>query len=411
MNKVITINLNGRAYQLEEEAYVSLRSYLDIAVSKLAENPDKKEIIADLEQAIAEKCDKYLNRHKNVVKATEVDQVIKEMGPVEDASEPAEGAKAAGSADGSADGSATGDAKKDQPKSDGTATPKRLYRIHEGSFIAGVCTGLAKYFNVDVAIVRVIFVILGFITHGGAILLYFLMVIFIPNANTGEERAAAEGRPFNAQELINRAKAGYKDFYTYSQREWRKHQREQRKQARHHGHAWQDWNWNWAGWNQDADAKAKAKAAEYPKHPQTPPATPHYPWVYYSGQFLGIVTAILTLLWIVAIIELVSTGIVYGFIVPASIPLWISLLVLIVVYNVVIYPLKRIEWLADRSVGHQDYYDDGWFGFMQGVMWFGLFALCFWLLYKYVPVTHPTFDKVITAWHNSIQTIQNAVRK
>ena len=79
MQKVITINLNGNAYQLEETAYALLRAYLDRAELQLKDNPDKAEIISDLEQAIADKCRKFLGGHKSVVSATEIDQIIKEM--------------------------------------------------------------------------------------------------------------------------------------------------------------------------------------------------------------------------------------------------------------------------------------------------------------------------------------------
>ena len=51
MNKVVTIDLNGRAYQLEESGFDALRAYLDDAEVRLADDPGKAEIIADLEQA------------------------------------------------------------------------------------------------------------------------------------------------------------------------------------------------------------------------------------------------------------------------------------------------------------------------------------------------------------------------
>ena len=38
MQKVITINLNGRAYQLEEAAYEALRTYLNLAEVRLEDN-------------------------------------------------------------------------------------------------------------------------------------------------------------------------------------------------------------------------------------------------------------------------------------------------------------------------------------------------------------------------------------
>ena len=50
MNKVISIHLRGHAYQLEEPGYNRLRAYLDEAASRLASDPDRAEIIDDLEE-------------------------------------------------------------------------------------------------------------------------------------------------------------------------------------------------------------------------------------------------------------------------------------------------------------------------------------------------------------------------
>ena len=56
MHKVVTINLNGQAYQFDEDAYERIRAYLGRAEAQLHDNPDRAEILADLEQAIADKC-------------------------------------------------------------------------------------------------------------------------------------------------------------------------------------------------------------------------------------------------------------------------------------------------------------------------------------------------------------------
>ena len=87
MNKVITINLNGNAYQVEERGYELLCEYLDGAESQLKDNPDRAEILLDLERAIAEKCRRQLNPHKSVVTTAEIDQILAEMGPVEGGAE------------------------------------------------------------------------------------------------------------------------------------------------------------------------------------------------------------------------------------------------------------------------------------------------------------------------------------
>src|SRR4051812_29644461 len=83
MNKVITINLNGNAYQLEERGYELLCGYLDAAAAQLKDNPDRAEIISDLEQAIADKCRNFLGPQKTIVTAAEIEQIIQAMGPVD----------------------------------------------------------------------------------------------------------------------------------------------------------------------------------------------------------------------------------------------------------------------------------------------------------------------------------------
>ena len=59
-------------------------------------------------------------------------------------------------------------------------THKKLYRMPQGEMIAGVCNGLAAYFDVDVTLVRVVFVVLLFISHGAMILGYFILMLVMP---------------------------------------------------------------------------------------------------------------------------------------------------------------------------------------------------------------------------------------
>lgn len=61
MRPVITVSLNGNACQLEQGGYEALQAYLATAETDLAGSPDREEILADLEQALAEKCGRYLS--------------------------------------------------------------------------------------------------------------------------------------------------------------------------------------------------------------------------------------------------------------------------------------------------------------------------------------------------------------
>ncbi len=67
MQKVITINLNGNSYQLDELGYEALRAYLEHAEAQLGGNPDASEILRDVEQSVAEKCQRLLGPGKTVV--------------------------------------------------------------------------------------------------------------------------------------------------------------------------------------------------------------------------------------------------------------------------------------------------------------------------------------------------------
>lgn len=57
---------------------------------------------------------------------------------------------------------------------------KKLYRSERNRMIAGVCGGLAEYFDVDPVIVRLLWVVFSFFV-GSGIILYILACIIIPN--------------------------------------------------------------------------------------------------------------------------------------------------------------------------------------------------------------------------------------
>ncbi|MBT3173241.1 MAG: PspC domain-containing protein [Lentimicrobiaceae bacterium] len=59
-------------------------------------------------------------------------------------------------------------------------TSKKLYRVKDKEVFGGVCAGLAEYFNIDVVLVRVIFVLLA-LFGGGGVLIYIILWIAVPN--------------------------------------------------------------------------------------------------------------------------------------------------------------------------------------------------------------------------------------
>jgi phage shock protein PspC (stress-responsive transcriptional regulator) len=163
MKRVITASLNRNAYQFEEDAYARLEAWLAEASARLAGDPDRTEILADLEQAIADQCTQRLRPHQQVVTLEELQPALDHVGRVET---PDVGAAAAPEA----------------PASAGAASPLKLEQISQGAWISGVCLGLARYSGLDPTLVRALAVVLLFITGGGMILLYAVMMLMIPFA-------------------------------------------------------------------------------------------------------------------------------------------------------------------------------------------------------------------------------------
>ena len=59
---------------------------------------------------------------------------------------------------------------------------KRLYRSVNDVMLAGVCSGLAEYANIDPTLVRLLFVLAFFATGPGIFIAYLIMMFVVPPA-------------------------------------------------------------------------------------------------------------------------------------------------------------------------------------------------------------------------------------
>ncbi len=57
---------------------------------------------------------------------------------------------------------------------------KRLYRSQNDRIIAGVASGFAEYFDMDPAIMRIIFILVILASGGGGLLAYIILIFIIP---------------------------------------------------------------------------------------------------------------------------------------------------------------------------------------------------------------------------------------
>lgn len=57
---------------------------------------------------------------------------------------------------------------------------KKMERPRTGRLMAGVCAAIANYANLDVTVVRVIYTLLTIFTAFSGIIVYFILVLLIP---------------------------------------------------------------------------------------------------------------------------------------------------------------------------------------------------------------------------------------
>ncbi|SRR5579871_140759 len=387
MRRVITASLNGNAYQIEDDAYQVLAAYLENGARALANNPDKAEIIADLEQAIADKCARYLSPHKTVIAREEIDQVLREMGPVEGGEPAAAPAGAAAGAE-SAAGAAPGPGP--------AATSRRLYQISEGAIVSGLCNGLAAYLNADVTVVRVLFVIAVFLSGGLALFAYLVLMFVVPYAKTSEEHAAARGVPLNARVLVERAKAKAAEFTNGD--DWKKSRAEWKDEWRRTRAEWKaEWRRTRAEWRQQRRAPLAS-----PPPPSAGPAPVPYAAHVLMGlvlAVLGIVLAVFTIGWVIALVSLVTTHAIFGWALPHGVPFWLAIVVLIVVYQMVAWPIRALRHAGYR--GGDGFHGPGVAAF-DGIAGLAILGVLAWYGYHHVPAIHDLFDHISRLWDSTL---------
>jgi phage shock protein C len=60
--------------------------------------------------------------------------------------------------------------------------PRNMYRSRNQRMLAGVCGGLAEYFNVDATLIRVLFLVLA-VFGGSGLVIYVVMWLIVPDVS------------------------------------------------------------------------------------------------------------------------------------------------------------------------------------------------------------------------------------
>jgi phage shock protein PspC (stress-responsive transcriptional regulator) len=194
MKKVVTINIAGRSFYIDEDAFARLDQYLKKLEVWSREKEGGQEMLSDIEGRIRELFEEKIDPSTGVISIDLVKEIINTMGQPEDFAEEGEGS-----------GDATGE------ETSYTQVPprRRLYRDVEDRVLGGVCSGIAAYFNIDRVIVRVLFAILPFLSFGAIIPIYIILWIAIPPALTATQRLEMRGYDVNISNIEKNIKKEY----------------------------------------------------------------------------------------------------------------------------------------------------------------------------------------------------------
>jgi phage shock protein PspC (stress-responsive transcriptional regulator) len=265
MKKNISINISGIIFHIEEDGYDALKRYLDSIQKYFSSFEDSSEIIADIESRIAEIFLTKLNEGKQIITSEDVKSLIATMGSVsdfkaaeeefqEESTESKTGSQQAHSYHSTANKQLYRDQNRKilggvcaglanyfnvdavwvrlffalltagwgfgiliylvmwiaTPGSYELEEPqisKKLFRDNERKVLGGVCGGLAAYFDIDVVIIRLIFIITA-IFGGLGLVAYIVMWIVLPAAVSITDKMQMQGEPVTLSNIESTIKRG-----------------------------------------------------------------------------------------------------------------------------------------------------------------------------------------------------------
>jgi phage shock protein PspC (stress-responsive transcriptional regulator) len=182
MKKTVSVNIKGMNFLIEEDAYELLQNYMDRLTIGLQNEKGDKEIIEDIELRIAELCSEALSDRKQVIERVDIEKILSTLG------DPSQ------YLDESEDNFSSSQSTETKDKE------KRIFRDTDRAMIAGVCSGISNYTNIDIAIIRAIFVAI-LIFGGFGFPLYIVLWIIIPKATSTIDKLRMQGKPITVENV------------------------------------------------------------------------------------------------------------------------------------------------------------------------------------------------------------------
>ena len=223
MKQVEYVSIGGYVFSLEDNASLAAKEYLDQLNAFYSRKESGSEVMEGIEERMAELLLEKSGKG-GVVTLAMVNEVISVLGRPETIEE--ETADVHGASTGSATGTSSdaepAEASRRSSKTSGrtdTRPRRRLYRDPANGKLAGVCSGLATYLNVDPAIFRISFVVLTLLgglnfrfwplepwIHVSVPLVYIVLWICMPAVKTVRQRDELRGEGGTVDDISARVR-------------------------------------------------------------------------------------------------------------------------------------------------------------------------------------------------------------
>lgn len=187
MESVITISLNGYPYQLTEDAYRALRSYLDALINRFGQSNEAKETYEAIEARIGELLSERQNGNEPISLSI-VNEVIAILGQPEDIDADQQRESASNARESS------------EEAYERERNRMRLYRDVDSKIISGVCAGIAARLGTNAALIRLLF-LLGSFCYGIGIIVYIALWAAVPPARTPLQKLRMQGKPITIDSI------------------------------------------------------------------------------------------------------------------------------------------------------------------------------------------------------------------
>ena len=220
MKKNIQINLCGRLYQIDEDAYELLSHYTETLRNYFMKQEGGSEIADDIEQRIAELFDELMGNGTQAITIENVQSIISQIGDLKDITE--------GDEQDAKEKNSTDQQTQKATHLHEMLNKKKYYRDTFHSVFFGVLSGAAHYFGTGANTLRWLFVLLCigwgiFVTVVSAVfwgpfffifipvalvpeIAYFILGLCIPAASTPEESLKMKGVPVTPENLTSEVK-------------------------------------------------------------------------------------------------------------------------------------------------------------------------------------------------------------